>query len=394
MKPSKSQLDDLLSYLPALETPGRMFGEAQGLEPETNQQAAKPRVNFAQDVELFLRCASQPWFTDFEYAQKKPQFWLEDPNFLASSSLEQTITALTYCIRTEPFSESFVNQCLQTGLIQSILRRMQTLRDQMASGEPPILLGAISGDVIGSVYEYQQSKTLIFPLFSARSRLTDDSVLTVAVADAILNGGNYAEKILAYGRRYPDSDYGGSFIKWLNAENPQPYHSYGNGSAMRVSPVGWAFNSINEVLREAEKSAAVTHNHPEGIKGAQAVALAIFLSRTRVDKKEIKLELESRFGYNLSRKLDDIRPVYQWDVTCQGSVPESIISFMESHNFESAVRNAISLGGDADTMAAIAGSIAEAYYDRVPEDIKRKVLKLIPAELRGVIDQFNQIYSN
>lgn len=274
---------------------------------------------------------------------------------------------------------------------------MKPAQNDSPSSQPddrtPCLLGAIAGDVIGSVYEHHSQKSIDFPLFSQRSRLTDDSVLTIAVADAILNGADYVKSILAYGRRYPNAGYGGSFRQWLVNDDPQPYNSFGNGSAMRVSPVAWAFNTVEDVLREAERSAAVTHNHPEGIKGAQAVALAIYRARTGAAKDAIKEEIETRFGYDLSRRLDDIRQVYVWDVTCQGSVPESILAFLESNDFESAIRNAISLGGDADTMAAISGSIAEAFYDGVPEDIASEILKRIPAELRDVVDQFNRRFS-
>ena len=255
-----------------------------------------------------------------------------------------------------------------------------------------MLLGAIAGDVIGSVYEHHAAQTYDFQLFSNWSKFTDDSVLTLAVADAILDGGSYAQKILDYGRHYPHAGYGKSFKGWLESDDPQPYHSFGNGSAMRVSPVAWAFNTLEDVLREAERSAAPTHNHPEGIKGAQAVALAVFLARSGSPKESIQAEIETRFGYDLSRRLDNIRPVYQWDVTCQGSVPESIIAFLESHDFESAIRNAIYLGGDADTMAAIAGAIAEAYYAGVPQTIAEEMLKRIPPELQAVIEHFNQKY--
>ena len=255
-----------------------------------------------------------------------------------------------------------------------------------------VLLGALAGDVIGSVYEHHPPQTPDFPLFSPHSRFTDDSVLTIAVADAILSGCDYAGRILAYGRRYPHAGYGGSFIEWLNSAHPQPYNSFGNGSAMRVSPVAWAFNSVEDVLREAKNSAEVTHNHPEGIKGAQAVALAIYMARTGADKEIIKREIETRFGYNLSSRLAAIRKVYKWDVTCQGSVPESIIAFLESDDFEGAIRNAISLGGDADTMAAIAGSIAEAFYGGVPEGIAREVLRRVPPELREIVEQFSVRY--
>ncbi len=210
------------------------------------------------------------------------------------------------------------------------------------------MFGAIAGDIIGSVYERNNIKTVEFPLFVEESRFTDDSVLTIAVAHAILDDLDYAETLKSYGRKYPNAGYESSFLKWVFLPNSEPYNSWGNGSAMRVSPIGWAFDTAEAVLREAEKSAAVTHNHPEGIKGAQSVALAILMARQGAGKKAIKQELEGRFGYNLNRRLSAIRPVYQFDVSCQGSVPEAIIAFLESENFEDAVRKAISIGGDSD----------------------------------------------
>ena len=255
-----------------------------------------------------------------------------------------------------------------------------------------ILLGAIAGDVIGSVYEHHGPQTIDFPLFSPASQVTDDSVLTIAVADAILHRGDYANQIYTYGLRYPRAGYGGSFINWLRTGDLKPYNSFGNGSAMRVSAVAWAFNNVEDVLLEAKNSAEVTHNHPEGIKGAQAVALAIYLARAGMEKDVIKQEITQRFGYDLSRRLETIRKTYKWSVTCQGSVPESIIAFLESDNFEGALRNAISLCGDADTMAAISGSIAEAYYGGVPDQISTEVLKRIPQELREVVNQFSDQY--
>jgi len=250
------------------------------------------------------------------------------------------------------------------------------------------LLGAIAGDVIGSVHEYKAHKSTQFELFQPGCGVTDDSVLTIAVADAILNRRGYGEVIREYGLRYPNAGYGGMFIHWLRTGGG-PYNSFGNGSAMRVSPVGWAFERVEDVLGEAEASAAVTHNHPEGIKGAQATALAIYLARTGASKEDIRREITGRFHYNLNRKLEDIRPEYEWSEICQTSVPESIIAFLESTDFEGAIRNAISLGGDADTMAAIAGSIAEAYYGGVPEHIAREVRLRVPGELWKVVEGFS-----
>ncbi|GAB4425546.1 MAG: ADP-ribosylglycohydrolase family protein [Anaerolineae bacterium] len=256
------------------------------------------------------------------------------------------------------------------------------------------MLGAIAGDIIGSVYERRHSriKTTDFPLFDARCTFTDDTVLTVATADALLRGLDYAAVYRDYGRRYPNAGYGGTFIHWIFDDRAGPYNSWGNGSAMRVSPVGWAFDSADAVLAAAERSAAVTHNHPEGIKGAQATALAVFLARTGHDKAAIKTEIETRFGYNLSRRLDDIRPGYQFDVSCQGSVPEAIIAFLEADDVEQAIRLAISLGGDSDTLACIAGSIAEAFFGGIPATVAAEVHRRLPAELLAVVDAFTERY--
>jgi len=266
---------------------------------------------------------------------------------------------------------------------------VNSIRKQVEDQPKLVLLGAISGDIIGVPHEYTRRKSKEFELFTPASHFSDDTVLTVGVAEAILTDGDYGAAIRRYGQQYPHADYGSHFQRWLFSESWEPYHSYGNGSAMRVSPVGWAFDSMDEVLREAGHSAAVTHNHPEGIKGAQAVALAIYLARTGADKPEIQREIQARFDYSLNRRLDEIRPTYQWDVTCQGSVPESIIAFLESDNFEDAVRKSISLGGDADTMAAITGSIAEAFFGSVPEEIIIEVRSRLPMDFWQVIVDFN-----
>lgn len=250
------------------------------------------------------------------------------------------------------------------------------------------MIGAIAGDIIGSVYEHRPIKTTHFPLLTAESHFTDDTVLTVAVAAAILDKREYGEVIADFATRYPRAGYGRSFKQWVQSWEHEPYGSYGNGSAMRVSPVGFAFNTVASVLREAKRSAQVTHNHPEGIKGAQATALAIFLARTGKTKNQIKKEIISRFGYDLDRKLDDIRPAYSFDVTCQGSVPEAIIAFLESAGYEDAIRKAISLGGDSDTLACITGGIAEAFYGGVPATIAEQVLPMLPADLSQVLDAF------
>ncbi|MFQ5604464.1 MAG: ADP-ribosylglycohydrolase family protein [bacterium] len=251
------------------------------------------------------------------------------------------------------------------------------------------MLGAIAGDIIGSVYEHHSIKTTKFPLFVPACTFTDDTVLTIAAAYAILENEDFVTSFKKFGRRYPFAGYGGSFIQWLFSEDCEPYNSWGNGSAMRVSPVGFAFNTIQDVLQTAAKSAAVTHNHPQGIIGAQATALAIFLARTGSSKKQIQNEISDRFDYQLNRALEDIRPVYTFDVSCQGSVPEAIIAFLESEDFESAIRNGISLGGDSDTIACIAGGIAQAFYKTLPEKIVQPVREKLPDEFLAVVDDFN-----
>jgi ADP-ribosylglycohydrolase len=254
------------------------------------------------------------------------------------------------------------------------------------------MIGAIAGDVIGSVYEARPIKTTDFPLFVEHSTFTDDTVLTVAVAHAILHDVDYAASLRRFGRRYPHAGYGGSFYQWLMINDQGPYNSWGNGSAMRASPVGWAYDDAETVLVEAEASAAVTHNHPEGIKGAQAAALAVFLARTGAAKETIRERIAGAFRYDLGRTVDQIRPTYRFDVSCQGTVPEAIIAFLDASGYEEAVRLAISLGGDSDTLACIAGSIAHAYYQSVPEQIASTVMKKLPDEFRDVVDEFNARY--
>ncbi len=254
------------------------------------------------------------------------------------------------------------------------------------------MLGACIGDIVGSVYERKSIKTIEFELFVEDSDFTDDTVLTIATADCILQNGNYTDFYKNYGKKYPFAGYGGTFQNWIFAENPQPYNSWGNGSAMRVSPVAYIFDNIDDVLAEANKSAKVTHNHPEGIKGAQAIAAAVFLANNGTDKKGIKDYIEKKFGYDLNRRIDNIRKDYKFDVSCQGSVPESIIAFLESTDFESAIRLAISLGGDADTLAAMAGSIAEAFYKEIPPLLLNESKSRLPEEFLKVIDDFFDKY--
>jgi ADP-ribosylglycohydrolase len=252
------------------------------------------------------------------------------------------------------------------------------------------MLGAIAGDVIGSVHEGADTRTKEFPLFVEDSRFTDDTVLSVAVAERWLRGGSYVDLYHDYFHAYPRAGYGGRFIRWASERRRAPYNSWGNGSAMRVSPVGFAGETMDEVLAQARESAEVTHNHPEGIRGAQATAAAVFLARSGWTRADIKAHIERDFGYDLSERPDDIRRRYSFDVSCQGSVPQSIIAFLESDGYEDAVRNAISLGGDADTMACIAGGIAEAYFGGVPDEIASRTLSALDERLRGVVSAFRE----
>jgi ADP-ribosylglycohydrolase len=250
------------------------------------------------------------------------------------------------------------------------------------------MIGAIAGDIIGSVHEFQGQKRTDFPLFVAESRFTDDTVLTVAVADSLLTGASYVDNFHEYTRAYPDRCYGVGFWHWVKSESRLPYNSWGNGSAMRVSPVAFAFQTLEEVLREAKASADVTHNHPEGVHGAQATATAIFLARQGESKKKIRGAIEKHFGYDLSRTVASIRPTYSFNESCQGTVPEAITAFLDSEDYEDAVRLAVSLGGDADTLACIAGGIAGAFYGGVPSRIAIPALGLLDDRLRNTITGF------
>ncbi len=252
-----------------------------------------------------------------------------------------------------------------------------------------MIIGAIAGDIIGSVYERHNIKKVDFPLFGIQSRFTDDSVLTLATMYALLHEKNFTEAYHTFAQKYPHAGYGGKFKLWIRSDNPQPYNSWGNGSAMRVSPVGWYATSLEDAMAEAQESAAVTHNHPEGIKGAQSVAAAVYLARTGKSKEEIKTFIVNTFHYNLDRTLDAIRPAYHFDSSCQGSVPEAIIAFLESADFENAIRLAISLGGDSDTIACITGGIAEAFYGAVPAHIGDGVLGILPRELAEIAEGFS-----
>jgi ADP-ribosylglycohydrolase len=256
-----------------------------------------------------------------------------------------------------------------------------------------IILGAFAGDIIGSAYEFDNVKSLDFELFRKGTFFTDDSVLTVATMDALLFELDYTEVYQEYGQLYPHRGYGGNFTKWIYSNPPKPYNSWGNGSAMRASPIGWFYDNIDSVLAEAQKSAEVTHNHPEGIKGAQAAAAAVYLARTGKSKNEIKQFIVERFGYNLDRTIAEIRPGYTFDVSCRGSVPEAIIAFLESTDFENAIRLAVSIGGDSDTIACITGGIAEAFYKTIPEYIIEMVSIILGPDLMlDVVIPFSKKY--
>jgi ADP-ribosylglycohydrolase len=254
------------------------------------------------------------------------------------------------------------------------------------------MIGAIAGDIIGSIYERRGIKNKDFPLFSQGCRFTDDSVLSIALAEAIITGASYEQLLREYYHRYPHVGYGGMFLRWTQDPNSKPYNSFGNGSAMRISAVGFAFETMEAVLNKARLYTEITHNHPEGIKGAQAVAAAIFMGRTGGSKDDIRHFIENTCRYDLSRTLDEIRPGYGFDVTCQGSVPEAIIAFLESTSYEDAIRNAISLGGDSDTQACITGGIAQAFYGSVPEHIVDEAFAILDDHLRSVTIEFMQLY--
>lgn len=272
------------------------------------------------------------------------------------------------------------------------------------------MFGAIIGDVVGSVYEFHNIKTKDFPLFQDKCFFTDDTVMTCAVAKAIMDGGsrdNFIDAMKKYGKMYPNAGYGGRFRSWLFSNDRKPYNSFGNGSAMRVSPCAWVDDCSetwvlpNKAANLAKLSAEVTHNHPEGIKGAVAVAEAIFICRyyhrqgttnennIEACKKTVKEQIEKKYGYNLSQALDEIRPGYSFNETCQKTVPQAIIAFLESRDFEDAIRNAISLGGDSDTLAAITGSIAEAAYS-IPQWIKEKACSYLDEPLMDLVNSWEK----
>jgi ADP-ribosylglycohydrolase len=254
------------------------------------------------------------------------------------------------------------------------------------------MIGAIAGDIIGSVYEWNNIKTKNFELFTGRNFFTDDSVLTIALADSILTGTSYAENLKRFFKLYPDAGYGGAFRKWAQGSHNEPYNSWGNGAAMRISPVGYAFNDIDEVMQKAREFTGITHSHPEGIKGGQAVAAAVFLARSGKTKLEIAYFIEKTFNYDLSFSIDDIRDSYAFDVSCQGTVPQAIRAFIESTGFEDAVRTAVSIGGDTDTIACVAGGIAQAFYKEVPQTIQSHVYEILDRYLGGITKTFMEKY--
>lgn len=259
----------------------------------------------------------------------------------------------------------------------------------------PLLISAILGDITGSIFEFNLHKSVDINLHDSRMDFTDDTIMTIAVADWILNDKKLTKiglvrKMQEWGRKYPNpmGAYGGMFSQWLNSDNPKPYNSWGNGAAMRVSAVGFAFKTLEDTLNIAKKSAEVTHNHPEGIKGAQATAAAIFMARTGSTKEDIRKYISENFGYDLNRTCDDIRPSYGFDGSCQGSVPESIIAFLDSKDYEDSLKLCISLGGDADTMGAITGAIAGAYYHRIPDSAYEFGMGKLPADIRNIVTKF------
>lgn len=259
------------------------------------------------------------------------------------------------------------------------------------------MIGSIIGDIVGSVYEFNNIKTKDFDFFSPAGNYTDDTILTIATAHRLLEGGDIAHYYSRYGEKYPCpmGGYGNRFKQWIERANSHddftPYNSCGNGSAMRVGPVGWAFDTIDQVLNMARESAQCTHNHPEGIKGAQATALAIMMARQGAKKAAIRNEIELRFNYDLNFTCDRIRPTYTWGATCQDSVPQAIVAFLDANSFEDAVRNAVSIGGDSDTIACITGSIAEAFYG-IPEEMRNQAMHYLPEEFIDIITQFESKY--
>ena len=258
------------------------------------------------------------------------------------------------------------------------------------------MLGSIIGDTAGSVYEFNNIKTMDFPFFSEKSDYTDDSIMTMAVADWLLKDPTHGmdtleASFISFAKKYPCpmGGYGGMFFRWLFRSDGkrEPYNSWGNGSAMRASANGWMFDTLEETERVAGLSAAITHNHPEGIKGAQSTAAAIFMARNGSSKEAIRSYITEKYGYNLNRTCDEIRPVYHWESSCQGTVPEAMVAFFDSTDFESAIRLAVSLGGDSDTLACITGGIAEAFYKEIPDTIAKGIWSLLPEDFKAILKE-------
>lgn len=258
------------------------------------------------------------------------------------------------------------------------------------------MLGSIIGDIVGSVYEFNNIKTKDFPFFSSGCTFTDDSILTLATADWLLHGGDVAHYYSKYAQEYPSpmGSYGGGFLCWIEQTKAgifSPYNSCGNGSAMRVGPVGWAFDTEEEVMQAAKTSAECTHNHPEGIKGAQATALCILMARQGKDKETIRKVIEEKFHYDLQFTCDSIRDTYGWGAVCQNTVPQAIVAFLDAEDFEDAIRNVISIGGDSDTLGCITGSTAEAFYG-IPQDLRDETFALLPNNFAKLVSDFENKY--
>lgn len=283
----------------------------------------------------------------------------------------------------------------------NVTRKTNSPKKEPENTYCPLLMGAVLGDIAGSIYEFAPHKSTDVALHDRGMDYTDDTVMTIAVADWIMNDKKHTKKELVarmqlWGQKYPHpmGAYGNMFSQWLHEDSPKPYNSWGNGSAMRVSAVGFAFNTLEETLKMAKKCAEVTHNHPEGIKGAQATAAAIFMARTGCTKAEIRHYISEAFGYDLNRTCDDIRPTYGFEGSCQDTVPESIIAFLDSNDYEDALRLCISLGGDADTMGAITGAIAGAYYNKMPYALYEFGAAKLPDDIKDVIRQFDGNYGH
>lgn len=246
------------------------------------------------------------------------------------------------------------------------------------------MLGAIAGDIIGSIYEFNNIKSKDFSLFTPASTFTDDTICTVAIIDSLLHSLDPQEAMLDWCRKYPELSYGTRFRQWIFSNDPRPYHSFGNGAAMRISPVAWVAEGEEHLFELSDKYTAITHDHKEGLKGARAIALAVYLTKKGLCSKDLKLELTKNFSYDLNATVDEIRSNYCFDETCQGTVPQSIICFLEAESFEDAIRNAISIGGDSDTVGAIVGSIAEAKWG-VDEHISKEVWKRLTPDIQQIL---------